>query len=373
MQSLDFGFPPGPRRACAVRIGEGALDALVEDVVARCGETRPCFLVTDSIVGPLHAEPLFRRLVARKVVAHVLTVPAGEAHKTRETKARLEDELVERGAGRDALLVAVGGGVVGDLAGFLAATWHRGVPVLQAPTTLLAMVDAALGGKTAVNLPLGKNLVGAFHQPEGIYADVRTLTTLPEPIYREGLAEVVKSALVADRELFAWLEESAPALFRRAAGTLERAVGSCVRIKGRIVTRDERETGLRAVLNCGHTVAHAVETVADYAIPHGRAVAIGLAVEARLAEKRTGFPPDHRLRLERLLQAFGLPTRVPLELDPDRLIAAARRDKKSRDGLIRCALPARIGQMMPPDRLTEEIPEDALRSALIAAADPGKN
>lgn len=363
MQVLEFAFNAGPSRRCRAVVGEGALEGLVEELRSRDASER-VVLVTDSVVGPLHAEPLQRRLSTRGVETLLLDFAAGEAHKSRETKAALEDALLERGVGRDALLVAVGGGVVGDLTSFVAATWHRGVPVLQAPTTLLSMVDAALGGKTAINLPGGKNLVGAFHQPDALFADTSVLRTLPEPVYREGLAEIVKSALVADRELFEWLERSSESLTARDPETLARTVSSCLRIKGRIVERDEREAGLRAVLNCGHTVAHAIEAEAGFRISHGEAVAIGLVVESRLAAEMTGFPAEHADRLRRLLEICGLPTRVPSDLDPDRLVVAARRDKKTRAGKIRCALPRQIGRMMPGEQVTLEVAEKRLRAAL---------
>ena len=359
MQSLEFGFPPAPAQTCRVVAGVGALTHLVEELAHR--PHAALFLLTDSIVAGLHGESLARQLRTHGFDPTLIEIPAGESHKTRETKALIEDRLAQAGAGRDSLLLAVGGGVVGDLGGFVASTWNRGIPVIQVPTTLLSMVDASLGGKTGANLPAAKNAVGTFHQPLAIYADVRTLQTLPEPIYREGLAEVVKAAVVADREFFHWLEESVSALNARQLEVLERAVTSCMRIKGRIVTRDEREGGLRAVLNFGHTVAHAVEAVAGYRVSHGQAVAMGLVVEGRMAVRANGFPEDHWARMRRLLEAFRLPTEIPVELDRDKLVAACYRDKKVRERRLYYALPIRIGQMQPADRVTQSLPEADLR------------
>ncbi len=264
----------------------------------------------------------------------------------------------------------MGGGVTGDLAGFLAATWQRGIPVVQVPTSLLAMVDAAVGGKTAVNLPGGKNLVGAFHQPWGVYADVGVLKTLPESFYREGFAEVVKSAAIADSRLLRLLLDSLEPLLARSPEALEAVIGRSVEIKCRVVRRDEREAGRRAALNFGHTVGHALETVTGYGLPHGSAVSIGMCVEARLAARHTGFPERHRRRLEKALEAFGLPTRVPDGIDAGAVVAAARHDKKALAGRARYALPLRLGRMPAAGDLAIEVDESQLQEALAASRAP---
>ena len=319
-------------------------------------------VVSDDRVGRIHGKPFVRLLEARGAAATLLTFPAGERFKTRQTKELLEDRLLRLGAGRDTVVVALGGGVTGDLAGFLAATWHRGVPVVTIPTTLLAMVDAALGGKTGVDLPGGKNLVGAFHQPVALWADVRVLRTLPTRPYRAGLAEAVKTAAVLDAALFRQLEADLPRLLARAEASVSRIVARCLTIKGRVVVADEREAGRRAVLNFGHTVAHAVEAATDYRVAHGEAVAIGLVAEARLAERITGFPRAHADRIEALLAAFGLPVRPPSGIDRKRLVEAMRRDKKARAGVARCALPERIGRM--PRGGDPTVPVDTTRDLL---------
>lgn len=336
---------------------------MIEDLAA-APPARRLLLVSDDRVAPLHAEPLLPRLRKRGFAVDLLTFPAGEASKVRRTKARLEDRAVELGAGRDTAFVAVGGGVTGDLAGFLAATWHRGVPVVQVPTSLLAMADAALGGKTAVNLPAGKNLVGAFHQPWGVYADVTVLETQPATYFRDGFAEVVKSAVIADAALFRRLEETAPRLIDRDGEALEPVVAACMRIKGTVVSHDEREAGRRAVLNFGHTVAHALEAVSGYRLRHGRALAVGLVAESRLAEAATGFAPSAGARVEALLHGLGLSTALSLRLDVDSVVRATRRDKKARAGVARYALPCRLGGMLPGDEVTVEVGEQALRKAL---------
>jgi 3-dehydroquinate synthase len=371
VQELELVFVPPPRGRVRIRVGPGALGRLVDELAAGAPGA-PLLVVSDETVTPLYAEPLASRLRARGLTVHVARFPAGERGKSRESKARLEDELFRLGLGRGAAIVAVGGGVTGDLAGFVAATWHRGIPVVQVPTTLLAMVDAALGGKTAVNLHGIKNLVGAFHQPWGIYADTDTLGTLPDATYRDGLAELVKSAMVADAALLRWVEERHGELSARSAPALEHVVECCLRLKGRIVARDERETGRRAALNFGHTVGHALEAVVGERLSHGSAVAIGMCVEARLAVDATGLSRRAVGRLSALLAVCGLPTRVPRGLSPDAIVEATRLDKKVRGGRTRYALPARPGRMPPGAALTT-VGEDALRGALQASSeyDPG--
>ena len=343
------------------------LGALVDDLVGELGG-RPLVVVSDTRVMPLHARPLAERLRDRGLSVAELSFPEGEASKSRETKARLEDRLFELGVGRDAVLIAVGGGVTGDLVGFIASTWHRGATLVQVPTTVLAMSDAALGGKTAVNLPGAKNLVGTVHQPWGIYADVSVLRTLDEAEYRNGFAEVIKSAVIADASFFRWLESAAGELVRRDPAALERAVLRCLEIKSRVVARDERESGRRAVLNFGHTIGHALEAASGYRMRHGEAVAAGICLEGRLAVGETGFPRTALERLERLVGAFGLPARPPAELSADAIAAATYRDKKVVAGKVHYALPVRIGRMLPGSGVTLPLDEARLRGVVEEAS-----
>jgi len=348
-------FATGPTR---VVVGRDLLDDAAR-AVAREHRGRAIVVVSDARVARLHGRRFARALSRRGARTLVLTFPAGERSKTRETKARLEDRLAAEGIGRDTVIVALGGGVTGDLAGFLAATWHRGIPVVQIPTTSLAMLDAALGGKTGVDLPAGKNLVGAFHAPAALWADVAVLGTLPARAFRAGLAEAVKMAAALDATLFRRLEASAAALLARESGAIGHVVSRCLRLKAAVVARDERDQGRRAVLNFGHTAAHALETASGYAIPHGEAVAIGLVAESRLAVRKTGFPREDAERIEALLEALALPTRAPAGIRGASLTAAMRRDKKSRGGLPRCALPERLGRMLRGDDPT--LPVDPSR------------
>ena len=294
----------------------------------------------------------------------VLTFPAGEQSKSRESWARLTDGLLDRRYGRDSGIVAVGGGVTGDLAGFVAATYLRGIPYVQVPTTLLAMVDASVGGKTGVNTPAGKNLVGAFYPPAAVVADPLVLTTLPDPAYRGGLAEAVKHGLVADAEYFAWIEANIPPLLSRQPQSLTHLVRRSVEIKAQVVGADEREEGQRAILNAGHTVAHALEQVSGYRLPHGDAVALGLVAECVLGEQLGIAPAGLSERLKLLLNRLGLPTRSSAPLDGDALIAAMSRDKKNRETKLRFALAAAIGRMHHADSWTIAVESAAVRDAV---------
>ena len=358
---IRYGLPVS---ICPVHLGPEAPGRLVQDL-ARAGHGSVA-LVSDSNVAALHAGPLIEMAAQAGVQLALLSFPPGERYKTRQTKADLEDRLAALNIGRDGAIVALGGGVTGDLAGFLAATWSRGIPVYQIPTSLLAMVDAAIGGKTAVDLPGSKNRIGAFHPPAGVYIDPSYLETLPPDRFRSGLAEVVKYAVIADAGLLSVLEDRFEAIRGLDPAVLHDLLAACVRIKATVVEEDPLEAGRRGILNFGHTVAHALEAAAGYDIDHGEAVAFGMVAEGRLATEFTGFPVADLLRLKRWLLKAGLPVRLPQGVDPADVEEAAGSDKKNRQGRIRCALPRRLGAMMPGPDPTVEIPLPALRAAMVA-------
>jgi 3-dehydroquinate synthase len=293
-----------------------------------------------------------------------LTFPPGERSKSRETWSRLTDELLRLGFGRDSGIVVLGGGVAGDLAGFVAATYLRGVPYVQVPTTLLAMLDASVGGKTGVDTPEGKNLIGAFHPPAAVLADLLVLTTLPDREYRAGLAEAVKHGLIADKAYFEWIERATDRLLAREADALQHLVRRSVEIKADVVSEDEREGGRRAVLNAGHTVAHALESATDYRLPHGEAVGLGLVAECALATGLGLATPEAAGRVTALLERLGLPTRLKEPIAIERLLAAMASDKKNRGGAVRFALPRGLGTMGGGPDWTAEAGEAAIRVAL---------
>jgi 3-dehydroquinate synthase len=321
-----------------VIVEPGALGA-VEALIAPFAAKRRVAVVTDEHVDQLHA----RRVAARLGDARVIAIPAGESAKTRETWARVSDELLDAGFGRDSLIVAVGGGVVGDLAGFVAATYMRGIPFVQVPTTLLAMIDASVGGKTGVDTPAGKNLVGAFHQPVLVIADPNVLATLPANHFRAGLAEALKHGVIADAAYFERIAAARESTARdeRSLTTL---VAESVRIKASVVARDERESGLRKVLNFGHTIGHAIESVSNYKLLHGEAVAIGMALEGELAERIGVAAPGTADAIRRALDSIGLPSGFPA-LDRGAVLAATKSDKKARAGRVEYALPSKVGSM----------------------------
>ncbi|MBX9581800.1 MAG: 3-dehydroquinate synthase [Gemmataceae bacterium] len=311
-----------------------------------------------------HARTVADALAATGFRTATAAVPAGEGSKSLDQAARLYDALYDLHADRKTPVVAVGGGVVGDLAGFAAATYNRGLPLVMVPTTLLAMVDSSVGGKTGVNHPRGKNLIGAFHQPAGVRIDTAVLGTLPDREYRSGLAEVVKYGVILDAAFFDSLEANAAELRARNPDVLVPAVARCCRLKADVVERDEREeTGLRAVLNYGHTFAHAFETVGGYgAWLHGEAVAAGMACASRLAERLGRIDGELTRRQAALLTAFGLPTAPQPGWPADDLLAVMRRDKKAVAGRLRFVLPTRPGHV----ELVDGVPEELVREVLAA-------
>lgn len=341
--------------------GLGRLDRLVADHLS----ARRVVMIADAEVYQLYRSG---QLGAAVWKGETLTFPTGEHSKSRDTWARLSDSLLERACGRDSGLVALGGGVTGDLVGFVAATYMRGVPYLQVPTTLLAMLDASVGGKTGVDTPHGKNLIGAFHPPAAVLADPRTLATLPERAYRAGLAEAVKHGLIADQGYFEWMEGQVPSLVARDLSTLTQLIRRSVEIKAEVVSGDEREAGRRAILNAGHTVAHALEQVSNYDLPHGEAVALGMVVECQLAEQLGIALPGLRQRVTALLTRLGLPQRLPRRLETGALLESMSADKKNRDQRIHFALPSAVGVMHRARSWTTAVTPDAIRAALEVVA-----
>ena len=329
---------------CPVVVRRGALDAL-GSLVAPLVRGRAAALVADSNTGPLYAARAAAALEAAGFRVSVREVPAGEETKNVRALADLWDFFHGAGIARSDLVVALGGGVVGDLAGFAAATWMRGVAVAQVPTSLLAMVDSSIGGKTAVDLPCGKNLAGAFHQPVAVVADPLLLRTLPAREFAQGLAEASKYGCIRDADFFAWFEEKAGAPF--SGEDAERIVRTSAAHKAAVVDADEREGGLRATLNFGHTVGHAVEKVLGYGtLAHGEAVAIGMVAAAKLGEALGRTEPGTAARVEALLAKLSLPTRLAQAaegIDPAALADAARSDKKRDGDAIRFVFLDRIG------------------------------
>lgn len=315
---------------------------------------RAILIVSDSNVAPLYVEKL-KALIQRNDCP-VWIMPAGEQEKTLNRFSELIHFLAENKLTRDSCILALGGGVVGDLAGFAAACYMRGIDFIQIPTTLLAMVDSSVGGKTAVDLPTGKNLVGAFFQPIAVWIDPHVLASLPEREYKAGLAEVVKYGAIMDADFFAWLENNAHALLDKRADIVEQAIAKSCQYKVDIVTRDEHEQGDRALLNFGHTFGHAIEVLLDYsALVHGEAVSIGMLLAARYSAKMGLASNEDTARLENLLRNFGLPTQLPKGLDAEHIINKMRIDKKATAGEIRLILWHGIGKAFIEKKISSQI------------------
>jgi len=345
MQRVEVAIPAGSGHSYEILVGVELPHGVADQILERVSAARWA-VISDSNVGPLYADALADALRAQGEVAECITVPAGEETKNRDTVAKIQDQLIDLGYGRDSCLVAVGGGVVGDVAGFVAATLFRGIPCVQVPTTLLAMVDSSVGGKTGIDTPAGKNLVGAFHQPVRVLIDVLALGSLPAAELTSGLAEVIKYGVILDADLFKKIDESlVDAGIAHCKADLEGVVARCCALKANVTAADEREANYRQVLNFGHTVAHGIETTLGYRIRHGEAVAIGMVAEARLAHRLVNAPEDLSARIAALCERVGLPTRLPEGCRPEDVVAAAAKDKKVRAGQLRCALPADIGTM----------------------------
>ncbi|MGQ0751047.1 MAG: 3-dehydroquinate synthase [Betaproteobacteria bacterium] len=355
MQTLTV---PLGGRSYPIHVGAGLLGQ--PELISAHLLQRKLAVVTNAIVAPLYLEPLCRALASQGVSVVRIVLPDGEVYKTAETLNRIFDALIEERCERKTAILALGGGVVGDLAGFAAAVYQRGVPYIQLPTTLLAQVDSAVGGKTAINHVRGKNMIGAFYQPLAVVADTDALNTLPDRELSAGIAEVVKYGLIGDARFFEWLEQHLPQLHRREPEALEHAIVTSCRNKAEIVGLDERETGPRALLNYGHTFGHAIEAGLGYGTwLHGEAVACGMVIAARLSECLGMLAAGETRRVIEVLSRAKLPVVRP-DLGFDRYLELMGHDKKVEGGKIRFILLRGIGNA----QIADDVPRSALRAAL---------
>jgi 3-dehydroquinate synthase len=352
---------PLGNRSYDIKIGTGLL-ARVGRECARLGLSRRCTIISDRNVAPRYAKAAQGALAKAGFAASLVTIPAGETAKSLKVLKACYDQLAAQLLERKSFILALGGGVVGDLAGFVAATYLRGLPFVQVPTTLLAQVDSSVGGKVGLNLKAGKNLVGAFYQPRLVLCDLDTLASLPRREYRAGLAEVIKYGIIYDARLFGRLERDLPKLMRRDPRTLAAVVARCCEIKADVVRQDETESGLRAILNFGHTIGHALEAISHYGkYLHGEAIAIGQVAAAKLSGQILGLPTNEVERIERLFRRAGLPTRVKLNArQRQKMLSAMKLDKKVSAGEIKFVLARRIGAV----EFGHEVPAAMLAGAI---------
>ncbi|HEX6574827.1 MAG TPA: 3-dehydroquinate synthase [Gemmatimonadaceae bacterium] len=353
----ELGYP--------IEVKPGSLTGLGE-FAKKVAPTHRYAIITDTHVGPLYGRAASESLGIDE--NDCLVIPAGENSKTRGTWGWITDQLIERGYGRDSAIIALGGGVIGDLAGFVAATYMRGVPIVHVPTTLLAMIDASIGGKTGVDTQAGKNLVGAFHPPAGVLVDPQLLSTLPLRELRTGFAEALKHGAIANRSYFDSVVSAIPRVIYgpgEAGDSLTGVIVGSIEIKSGIVARDVHEGGVRKILNFGHTIGHAVEMLSDYSLAHGEAVAIGMTLESKVAERADIAEKGTTEELRSALSAAGLPVEMPDDMPADRILEVMQSDKKARAGSVLYALPRRIGEMAGADAgWTVSVAESIVREVL---------
>ena len=351
-----------------IEIGYDLTNKLVTDIEkGLVGKIRKFAVITDTNVSELYAKPICEKLIRSGYEVDMFVFEAGEKSKTRETKAGIEDAMLEKGYRRDCCIIAVGGGVVTDLSGFVAGTYGRGVPFINYATTLLAAADASVGGKTAVDTPLATNLIGLFNQPEKVYIDIASWQTLPEREIYSGMAETIKHACMANEEMFKFLENNMEDILSFMPFACEYIAENNCQIKYKVVMKDEKETGLREILNLGHTVGRAIETVSDYRLLHGEAVAIGLVAQAMLSESLGYMSEEQVERVINLLQKAGLPVAIPEYIDRELLVKKLYTDKKVRNGKLRFVLQKGIGDVVEFSSgvFAMAIEEDAVRDIIM--------
>ncbi len=319
-------------------------------------------VIADDTVAKLYGERFMRSLASAGIQAELITFPHGEENKHMATVATLSSELAQRGFDRGDALIALGGGVTGDITGFLAALYMRGIPFVQVPTTLLSQVDSSVGGKTGVDLPEGKNLVGVFYQPKAVYIDTDVLQTLPPDELRGGLAEVIKYGVIHDADFFSFLEQEREAVFALQQDVLTQLIARCCEIKAWVVEQDEREGGLRRILNFGHTIGHAVEAASEFQLIHGKAVAIGMCAVADLAVRTGCLQEKDAKAIQNLIAQYELPITIPAELDRDLIKRYLLNDKKTVAGRVFYVLPETIGKVM----ITDQVRQDDLDVVLMS-------
>jgi 3-dehydroquinate synthase len=347
----DRSYPIIIENGCLQRVGA---DLKARNIAKRFG------VVADDRVAELYGDAVMANLKAARIDAELLTFPHGESYKTLQTIGDLAGRLARLGFDRKDALIGLGGGVTGDITGFLASSYMRGIPFIQIPTTLLAQVDSSVGGKTGVDIPEGKNLVGSFYQPKAVYIDISVLNTLPREELLGGLAEVIKYGVIRDAGFFNFLRDNRQGIINLNPELIEKTVHVCCKIKSDVVSEDEREGGIRRILNFGHTIGHAVEGASDYSLIHGLAVSIGMVAAARLAVQKSLLAKEECRKLIDILQSYKMPVEVPKNLDRARIKRYLLTDKKTVGGRVFFVLPVKIGETVITDKVSEEQVDEVL-------------
>lgn len=342
MKKLKVYLDRNSAQSYEIVIGYDILDRIAL-IIANTRLASRYVIVTDDCVCTLYGEMLLAHLTKMGIKSDQIVFPAGERSKNFQSVLDLAGKLLDLGVDRKTVLIALGGGVAGDLAGFIASVYMRGLPCIQVPTTLVAQVDSSIGGKTAIDLPQGKNMLGTFYQPAGVFIDIKCLDTLPLNEYQNGLAEIVKYGIIDSEALFQKLESGVDVILSKNRSFLEEIIQTACRIKKDIVEMDEKDQGQRRILNFGHTLGHAVEVASGYTLSHGNAIAIGMIAVARLSKKMHGLPEEDRKRIERLIASFGIDCLIPKELATEDILAALQRDKKKDGDTIHFVMLKKIG------------------------------
>jgi len=333
----------------------------IQMIIAKNNCASRYVVVTDSNVSPLHGERFLTTLKSMGLTVDMIEIPEGEASKNINTVLDIAKKLIKMGIDRKSALIALGGGVVGDIVGFVASTYMRGIPYYQIPTTLLAQVDSSIGGKTAIDLPEGKNLLGTFYQPKEVFIDLSFLDTLPSSEFKNGMAEIIKYGIIDDTELFSLLESEAKAIMDRDMSILSLIIGKSCKIKKNIIEIDEKETGLRRILNFGHTIGHAIEAQSDYSISHGDGVSIGMIAAARISEKLKHLSGQDREKIENLITTYDLPCRIPRSIETGEIVSRLRVDKKKEGDTVKFVLLKKLGMPFVNGGVSEGVIEETIR------------
>ncbi|MFH0874315.1 MAG: 3-dehydroquinate synthase [archaeon] len=337
--------------------------SLIKDFIKKNHKNKRIVLITDDSVKKLYETKILEIIKSNNIC--LISIPAGESSKSRETKQKIEDQLLEKKYGRDTLIIALGGGVIGDLAGFVASTYYRGIPIIHIPTTLLAMVDSSIGGKTGIDTKYGKNLIGTIHQPEAVFADLNFLDSLPEEEFLNGLAEIIKIAITLDKELFSFIEKNNKQISAKEKEVLLHIIKRSIELKKDIVEKDVEESGLRQIINFGHTFGHALEAYSQYKIKHGYGVSLGISVEAKIAVLTGDLKKEREKRIISLLKSFNLPTKINSAVDSNKIIKIMEADKKATNQKPRFIILKEIGRIKTNDTaFSFEVSGDIIKKAI---------